>query len=131
MTTRIGAGPRFAHPSERVFAELLDFYQVAWEYEPRSFPLAWDEHGVPTESFTPDFYLPEFDLYVELTTLRQALVTRKNRKLRRLRELYPDVRIKLLYRKDLHKLVARYGLRLFSDAAAGAAEDGGAASPGA
>lgn len=113
MATTRDTGPRFAHPSERTFAELLDFYEVAWEYERRSFPLAWDEHGTPTEAFTPDFYLPEFDLYVELTTLRQPLVTRKNRKLRRLRELYPDVRIKLLYRRDVHKLLTKYGLRLF------------------
>lgn len=113
MTTTRNTKPRFAHPSERTFADLLDFYEVAWEYEQRSFPLAWDEHGRPTEAFTPDFYLPEFDLYVELTTLRQSLVTRKNRKLRRLRELYPDVRIKLLYRKDVRKLLTKYGLRLF------------------
>jgi hypoxanthine phosphoribosyltransferase len=112
-TTRNGE-PRFAHPSERTFAELLDFYEVDWEYEQRSFPLAWDEHGTPTEAFTPDFYLPEFDLYVELTTLRQSLVTRKNRKLRRLRELYPNVRIKLLYRNDVHKLLTKYGLSLFA-----------------
>ncbi|MBI4507653.1 MAG: hypothetical protein HY691_19150 [Chloroflexi bacterium] len=125
MTTPTDAQARFAHPSERAFAELLDFYQVAWEYEKRSFPLAWNKSGIATESFTPDFYLPEFDLYVELTTLRQPLVTRKNRKLRRLRELYPDVRIKLLYRHDVHKLVAKYGLRLFSAPDAAPADNGG------
>lgn len=102
---------------------MLDFYQVRWEYEQRSFPLAWNEQGVPTESFTPDFYLPEFDLYVELTTLRQPLVTRKNRKLRRLRELYPQVRVKLLYRNDVHKLLSKYGLSLFAEHGAPPTDD--------
>src|SRR5690242_9577114 len=83
------ASPAFAHPSEAQFARLLDFYGVAWRYEPRTFPLR-EQDGRVVEAFAPDFYLPDFDLYVELTTLRQSLVTYKNRKLRRLRELYPD-----------------------------------------
>ena len=104
--------PDFAHISEAAFARVLDFYQVDWEYEPHSFPLRWNEAGEPVEYFTPDFYLKEFDLYIELTTLRQKLVTRKNRKLRRLRELYPNVRIKLFYSKDVRKFLSRYGVRL-------------------
>ena len=98
----------FAHPAEEEIARLLDFYGVKWLYEPRSFPLRWDGNRV-VEMFTPDFYLPEEDLYVELTTLKQSLVTEKNRKLRHLRELYPDTNIKLLYRRDIHRLLAKYG----------------------
>lgn len=100
----------FAHPSEGEVARLLDYYQVQYEYEPRTFPLEWTEDGRITLSFTPDFYLPEFDLYVELTTLKQSLVTKKNRKLRRLRELYPEINIKLFYLKDFRNLMAKYGL---------------------
>ena len=100
----------FAHPSEEEFARILDFYHIEWEYESRSFPLRWDGDRV-TEMFTPDFYLPGLDLYVELTTMKQSLVTRKNRKLRELRALYPDVNIRLLYRKDYHSLLAKYGYR--------------------
>jgi len=100
----------FAHPSEEEFSRILDFYRIGWEYEPRSFPLAWDEEGNVAEAFTPDFYLPEQDLYVEITTLRQELVTKKNQKLRRLRELYPDVRIKLFYRRDFGRLLDKYDL---------------------
>lgn len=103
-------GPYFAHPSEAEFARLLDFYQVRWEYEPRTFPLQWDKEGHVVEAFTPDFYLPDVDLYVELTTLNQRLVTKKNRKLRRLRELYPNVNIKLFYSKDFQSLMIKYGL---------------------
>lgn len=100
--------PPFAHPSEAEFARILDFYGVRWVYEPRSFPIRW-EGGKVVEMFTPDFYLPDLDLYIELTTLRQSLVTEKNRKLRLLRQLYPDIKIKLLYRRDYHRLLARYG----------------------
>lgn len=100
----------FAHDSEREFASILDFYQIEWMYEPKSFPLQWDEEGRLTESFTPDFYLPDLDLYVELTTLKQSLVTRKNGKLRRLRERYPDINIKLFYGRDFRSLMTKYGL---------------------
>ncbi len=98
----------FAHPSEREFARILSFYRIAWQYEPRSFPLQWKGNRV-LEMFTPDFYLPELDLYVELTTLRQRLVTRKNRKLRRLQELYPEINIVLLYKRDYTQLLAKLG----------------------
>jgi bifunctional protein TilS/HprT len=98
----------FAHPSEEDFAKLLDFYCIEWLYEPRSFPLKW-EGGKIAEMFTPDFYLPELDLYVELTTLKQNLLTEKNRKLRQLRELYPEVNIRLLNKNDFLKLLAKYG----------------------
>ena len=101
---------RFVHPSEEVFANLLDFYRVAWEYEPRSFPIQWDKDGRVLEAFTPDFYLPEFDLYVELTTMKQSLVTRKNRKVKLLRSVYPTVNIQVFYQKDFENLIFKYGL---------------------
>jgi hypothetical protein len=93
-----------------VFANLLDFYRIAWDYEPRSFPLQWDKDGKVQEAFTPDFYLPEFDLYVELTTMKQANVTKKNRKIRLLRAIYPHVNIQVFYQKDVRDLVIKYGL---------------------
>jgi len=101
----------FAHESEREFAAILDFYQIRWAYEPRTFPLRWDADGHAIESFTPDFYLIDQDLFVELTTLKQKLVTRKNRKLRLLRALYPDIKIKLFYGRDMKSLMTKYGLR--------------------
>ena len=100
----------FGHPSEQVFANLLDFYRIAWDYEPRSFPLQWDKDGKVLEAFTPDFYLPEQDLYVELTTMKQANVTKKNRKIRLLRAIYPHVNIQVFYQKDVQDLVIKYGL---------------------
>jgi hypothetical protein len=101
---------RFAHESEVLFAELLDFYEVQWEYEPVEFVLAWREDGSPLQAFRPDFYLPEHDIFLELTTLRQDLVTVKNRKVRQLMALYPDVKVKMLYRRDIESLIAKYRL---------------------
>ncbi|MDP9236890.1 MAG: hypoxanthine phosphoribosyltransferase [Chloroflexota bacterium] len=101
---------RFAHESEEEFARLLDFYGVSWQYEPRTFPLRQGEGGRILEAFSPDFYLPDLDLYIELTTLKQGLVTEKHRKLRTLRELYPDVQIKLLHKKDYLSLLSKYGI---------------------
>jgi hypothetical protein len=100
----------FSHPAEAAFARVLDFYEIPWEYEPMTFPLEWDEEGRVTNAFSPDFYLVSEDLYVELTTMRQSLVTKKNRKLRLLHELYPGVRCKLMYRRDVENLAIKYGL---------------------
>jgi hypothetical protein len=100
----------FGHSSEELFANLLDFYRIQWQYEPRSFPLQWDKDGNVIEAFTPDFYLPEFDLYVELTTMKQSNVTRKNRKIKLLRAIYPHVNIQVFYQKDFQDLVFKYGL---------------------
>jgi hypoxanthine phosphoribosyltransferase len=102
--------PRFVNRAELEVAKLLDFYRIPWQYEPRSFVLETDADGRVSEATKPDFYLPEQDLYLEITTMKQSLVTRKNRKIRKLRERYPDVNIKLFYRRDLERLVHKYGL---------------------
>jgi len=106
--------PRFANRAELECAKLLDYYRVAWEYEPRTFVLEEAEDGTVIEAFKPDFYLPDQDLYVEVTVMKQSLVTRKNRKLRKLRERYPDVKIKLFYKRDIARLAERYKLDLAS-----------------
>lgn len=103
---------KFAHRSEQEFARLLDFYDIKWLYEPVSFDIAWDSKGNPVSRFTPDFYLPEFDLFIEITTMNQKLVTKKNRKLRMLQELYPEVKCKILYKKDFEGLLRKYNIRL-------------------
>jgi hypothetical protein len=105
-----GTVTRFAHESERRFARILDFYGVAWDYEPVEFALEWDGDRRPTSGFRPDFWLPEPGLFVELTTLNQRLVTKKNGKVRRMTQLYPDVRVTLLYQRDTLALLAKYGL---------------------
>ena len=104
-----GARPAFAHASEAEMARILDFYQVRWEYEPHVFPVVWNLDGAVVESFAPDFWLPDLDLYLEMTTLRQKLVRKKNRKLRRVLELYPDLRVKLFYARDFRALMLKFG----------------------
>ncbi|MEX1007481.1 MAG: hypothetical protein WD271_06510 [Acidimicrobiia bacterium] len=103
---------RFAHNSERQFAKLLDFYAIEWSYEPRTFVLESNRDGNPQQAFTPDFYLPAYDLYIEITTLNQKLVTKKNRKARRVQELYPEVHVRVLYQRDYLHLLVKYGLEL-------------------
>jgi hypothetical protein len=100
----------FAHQIEAEFARILDYYGILWEYEPHTFPLEWDNQGRIQEAFSPDFYLPQQNLYIELTTLRPNLTTKKNRKIRRLTELHPEINIKLFKRADLRQLMIKYGL---------------------
>ena len=109
----------FAHASEAEMSRILDFYAVRWEYEPHTFPVLWNLSGDVVESFAPDFFLPDLDLYLELTTLRQKLVRKKNRKLRRVRELYPDLNIKLFYARDFRALMLKYGRLALVDGLSG------------
>jgi hypothetical protein len=110
---------RFAHASEAEMARILDFYAVRWEYEPTTFPILWNLDGDVVESFAPDFYLPDMDVFLEMTTLKQRLVRKKNRKLRRLRELYPDIRIKLFYARDFRAMMLKYGRLGLADSLSG------------
>lgn len=105
-----GSGYNFANESEVEFARILDYYKIKYLYEPTTFPLRWDSEGNVESAFAPDFYFPEFDLYIELTTMKQDLVTKKNRKLKELKSIYPDVNIRLFYRKDYKKLLERFGM---------------------
>jgi hypoxanthine phosphoribosyltransferase len=107
METSVGTRP-FAHRSEAEFAQILDFYGIRWEYEATTFPLTHHTDGRVASRFAPDFYLPDVNLWVELTTIRQALMRQKRRKLRRFTTLYPDLRIKLLGASDIKALMWKY-----------------------
>ena len=111
-------GDPFANEAEREFARFLEFYQIPYLYEPHTFPLEVDAEGKVLEAFTPDFYLSEQNLYIELTTMKQSLVTRKNRKVRKLRRLYPEVNIRIFYQRDFYNLMAKYGLLAANDESA-------------
>lgn len=100
----------FSHPLEEQFARILDYYGIEWQYEPTTFDLEWDDSGQVSLAFSPDFYLPQQDLYIELTTLRPSLVTIKNRKIRLMEELYPEINIKLFKRADMRNLMVKFGL---------------------
>lgn len=109
---------RFAHESERLFAQMLTLYGHAWSYEPVEFPLAWDERGAVVRAFRPDFYLPEHRLFIEMTVLEQRLVTKKNQKIRRFRELYPEIELMVVYQRDFRRLLERHRLDVLDDDAA-------------
>jgi hypoxanthine phosphoribosyltransferase len=100
----VATSARFAHQSEAEFARLLDFYRVEWRYEPCTFPIVWDASGKVLEWFSPDFYLPQYDLFLEMTVLSPRLQSRKNRKIRLFREAYPDIAIKLFTRRDVERV---------------------------
>lgn len=110
MSEQTPQQPQFAHKIEEEFARILDYYGIDWQYEPRTFPLEWDDDGNVTTAFSPDFYLPGQDLYIELTTLRPKLIRHKNRKIRQMYELYPEINIKLFKRDDLRNLMIKFGL---------------------
>ena len=99
--------PVFKNESEAEFARILDMYKIEWLYEPKTFPIEWDAEGNVTMAFSPDFYLPKFNLYLELTTMDQKYVTKKNKKMRRVQELYPGTNIRIVYKKDFAELIER------------------------
>ncbi|MCF8002168.1 MAG: cytidylate kinase family protein [Halanaerobiales bacterium] len=105
----------FVHESEEDFAEILDMYNIEWEYEPTEFPLEWDPEGNITLGFRPDFYLPNFDTYIELTTMKQKYVTEKNKKIKLVQKLYPNINVNIVYKKDYHKLLKRFGIKDFEN----------------
>lgn len=100
---------RFAHPIERQFAEALAADGIPWLYEPTTFVLEQDANGNATEAITPDFYLPDQDVYVECTVQRIALLRRKRRKIEKLRKRY-GITIALFDSRDFDRFRVRWGL---------------------
>ena len=100
--------PVLKNPSETEFAKILDMYQIDWKYEPKTFPIEWDAEGNVSLAFSPDFYLTKFDTYIELTTMNQKYITKKNKKMKKLRELYPGTNVKIVNKKDFNTLLERF-----------------------
>lgn len=101
---------KFMHSSEEEFAHMLDFYRIRWEYEPKTFMLEWDSEGNVIEAFSPDFYLPDQDLFIELTTQKPKQAWKKNRKIRRMKDLYPDVSVRLIDKKGFESLLRKHSI---------------------
>ena len=101
----------FHHNSERQFAQLLDFYGIEWQYEPHTFVLGTRSCGaIRSKRSARTFFLPAYGLYIEITTLKQKLVTKKNRKVRKLQEQHPELKVTILYQRDYLNLLVKYGL---------------------
>lgn len=101
----------FKHPSEEEFAGILDMYHLDWEYEPRTFPIQWDEEGNVTMAFSPDFYLPRFNTFIELTTMSQKYASEKKKKVKLLKRLYPGTNINIVFKNDFYSLLERFGIK--------------------
>lgn len=97
----------FAHPVERELARLYDAHGIAWQYEPHTFVLERNADGSARAALTPDFYLPQLDVYVECTVMRQPLTSRKRRKVRKVRESL-GVTVEILCRRDFVRLARRW-----------------------
>ena len=108
---RTAADVTFAHHAERALAELFDRHGIRWRYEPHLFELQNDGEGRTTRAFKPDFYLPDLDLYVECTTMKQSLTSRKKQKARAA-EARHGIVVVILYRRDFERLSDQHGLRL-------------------
>lgn len=102
--------PSFAHPVERELARVYDELGIAWQYEPQAFVLAQGDDGRVLEAFRPDFYLSDWDVYVECTVARQRLTARKRSKARRAMARY-GIRVEIMYRRDMTRLAHRWGLQ--------------------
>ncbi len=100
----------FQHASEEEFAQILDMHGLEWEYEPRTFPIKWDAEGNIIQAFSPDFYLPAFDTYIELTTMNQKYTSVKKKKAELLKKLYPGTNINIVFKNDFHTLIERFGM---------------------
>jgi hypothetical protein len=105
----------FKNQSEKEFAKILDMHHIDWEYEPRTFPIKWDTEGNVTQAFSPDFYLPRFNTFIELTTMNQRYVTEKKKKVQLLKKLYPGTNVNIVFKKDFHTLAKRFGLEEDAD----------------
>lgn len=110
VSNHLSQCPVFKTETEAEFAKILDMYHIDWKYEPKTFPIEWDAEGNMKMAFSPDFYLTDFDTYIELTTMNQKYVTVKNKKAKKLRELYPGTNIKVVYKKDFYSLIERFKL---------------------
>ncbi len=76
------------------YAKYLDKNKIAWEYEPKTFDLGYS-------SYTPDFYLPEKQVYVEIKgwMRKEALL-----KIKEFIKQNPDIKYLLLGEKDLKEM---------------------------
>ena len=104
----------FAHPSEKLFSDHLDLFDIEWIYEPVSFPLEWGSGSIK-KMFTPDFYLPSLDLFVEITTMNRNLITKKRQKLKLAKRLYPNFNFRLLNEEDFHNILSKKDLEIIQE----------------
>ena len=97
----------YAHEYEEQFAEILETLNIEYEYEPKTFVIHSNGNGEIKKGFTPDFYLPELDLYVEVTSMHGNSCNKKNRKIVAIKEIY-DADAILLKKPKINKIFWKF-----------------------
>jgi len=98
VTTHI----EFLHASETEFARMLDARDITWRYKPRTFAVEWDEEGNFIDCFTPDFFLPDYEMYVVLIAPYRSVPDGKTKRVKLLRRQHPEIRIEVLDSAHTH-----------------------------
>jgi len=83
---------------EANIARLFNYLGVKWLYQPKTFDLG-------SQNYTPDFYLPDRNAYVEVKNFLWKYSKIRDRKFRK---IYPDINLTLLLKKNYLKLENKY-----------------------
>lgn len=83
---------------EANIARLFNYSDIKWKHQPKIFDLK-------TQTYTPDFYLPEYDMYIEVKNFLWKYSEIRDRKFRK---LYPDINLILLLKKNYLELEKEY-----------------------
>ena len=83
---------------EANIARLFNYLGIRWQHQPKIFNLV-------SQNYTPDFYLPDDDIYIEVKNFLWKYSKIRDRKFRK---LYPDIKLTLLLKKDYLELEKKY-----------------------
>jgi len=83
-------------------ARYFNFVGIKWEFESKTFWFENIKRG--NRSYTPDFYLPEEDRYVEV---KGWMDKSSKTKLKRMAKYYPNIKIEIIA-KDEYKAIAKW-----------------------
>jgi len=81
---------------EIAYAKYLDKRKVQWQYEPKHFKL-------DNTTYTPDFYLPETNEYIEI---KGWFTEQAKLKIKNFMKTFPDIKLQILQQKQLRKIGA-------------------------
>lgn len=86
------------HRWDRKYAQYLDSINEPYLYEPKYFDIKLDNRET---SYTPDFYIPNKDLYIEIKGYWRDDAKDKYNEFKK---QYPNIKIELLMEKDLNNI---------------------------
>jgi len=83
---------------EANIARLFNYSGIKWTYQQKTFDLG-------SQNYTPDFYLPDGDIYIEVKNFLWRYSKTRDRKFRK---IYPGIKLTLLLKKDYLELEKKY-----------------------